>query len=219
MNDSTPRELARLLFAPDEKARDDAWAGFVDRYSDLLLRTVRSIEGNHDVAMDRYTFVLDQLRRDNFQRLRTYAGGRRAFATWLTVVARRLAIDHHRRIYGRVRETDDPVRAGIDRDSRKALAELISETDDFSRLPISEGDPLSTLRKRELDEALERALERLDQADRLLLVLRFEDERTGREIARIMNLASPFHAYRRLNRVFDRLRTELEEEGFDGSQP
>lgn len=59
--------------------------------------------------MDRYAHVLDKLQVDDFRRLRTFvADGRGKFTTWLTVVVRRICLDHHRQRYGRVRERGRP---------------------------------------------------------------------------------------------------------------
>src|SRR5687767_15882967 len=98
-----PGLLARLLEStiPDQ---DDAWARLVEAHTDLLLRTARYFGGDHDAVMDRYAFILEQLRRDQFRRLRGYNPRDDAtFDVWLVAVARRLCLDHHRHRYGRVR--------------------------------------------------------------------------------------------------------------------
>ena len=99
-----PSELRQLLNAPDDAERDNAWSRFLESYSPLLLHLARSLGGDYDAAMDRYTFMLARLRRDDFRKLRGYsADGRAKFSTWLTVVARRLCLDHYRERCGRPR--------------------------------------------------------------------------------------------------------------------
>jgi len=99
-----PAALSRLLAEPNTEARDEAWAEFVRQHSRLLLHVARSFGGDHDAAMDRYTYVLEQLRQDDLRRLRTYsADGRSEFSTWLVVVAQRLCMDYYRAKYGRLR--------------------------------------------------------------------------------------------------------------------
>lgn len=219
MNGRLPPQLADLLNANDSSTREAAWAGFVDEYSRLILHSVRSIEGEYDVTMDRYAHVLEQLRSDDFQRLRTFGGGEKQFSTWLAVVSRRLSIDHHRKRYGRVRETGDEQSAEIKRIERRALADLLTEHEDIANLDVgTRANPEQDVRTRELGQALDDVLETIDARDRLLLAWRFEDGKTGREIARLMGFATPFHAYRRINKVLAALRGELEKRGFEDSR-
>ena len=67
-----PGLLARLLESHALTDQDEAWAGLVEAHTDLLLRTARYFGGDQDAVMDRYAFILEQLRRDQFRRLRGY---------------------------------------------------------------------------------------------------------------------------------------------------
>ena len=97
MDVPVPYELSHLLAHLEPPARDEAWTAFVQANSKLILFVAHSLGSDHDDVMDRYTFILDQLRRDDFHRLRAYgADGRGKFTTWLVVVARRLCLDHRR---------------------------------------------------------------------------------------------------------------------------
>src|SRR5215204_1396690 len=69
MSAAAPSELSAILHAPTEIAREDAWTTFLQAYTDQILRVVRSLGGDHDILMDRYTFVLDHLREDECRRL------------------------------------------------------------------------------------------------------------------------------------------------------
>jgi RNA polymerase sigma factor (sigma-70 family) len=160
--------------------------------------------------MDAYAYLLEQLRRDDCQRLRSFVlDGRSKFTTWLVVVARRLCIDHIRHRYGR--ETSA---------SRRNLVDLLVEQLDPTDIEDhSTPDPETSLRARELSGTLGDALGALDPRDRLLLKLRFEDDLAAREIGQIMEFATPFHVYRRLNALLDQLRTVLRQRGVQGSEP
>src|SRR4051794_39868749 len=86
--DALPPPVARLLTAAPGPEADHAWAAFLTGYSALLLRVASAFAPGYDGALDRYAYMLDELRRNDCRRLRAYAAdGRGRFSTWLTVVA------------------------------------------------------------------------------------------------------------------------------------
>lgn len=98
--------------------------------------------------------------------------------------------------------------------------DLVAAKLDVARLAAREtSDPEVELRARELTAAVEAAVGTLSADDQLLLVLRFEDDLPAREIADMTGLLSPFHVYRRLNRVLARLRQMLEARGINEAAP
>jgi RNA polymerase sigma factor (sigma-70 family) len=214
-----PQELQDLLEARGPGERDEAWARFVNRFSPLLLHTARSLTPEHDRAMDAYVHVLERLREDDCRRLRVYVEDPRSqFMTWLVIVARHLCLDHLRQRYGRFRadrSTDPALKA-----SRRRLVDLIAKE-------IGQAGPLldptagadEQLRRRDLASALEASLARLSSAQRLLLAMRFEDNRSAREIAQLLRYPTPFHVYRALNALLRELRASLTERGISDSQP
>jgi RNA polymerase sigma factor (sigma-70 family) len=210
--DRLPPEVSRLLTAAPGQARDEAWAKFLACYSGLLLRVATAFAAGYDGALDRYAFMLDELRKAECRRLRKFAAdGRGRFSTWLTVVARRLCLDHHRRQYGRFRGT---VASGSHRSlawaARRQLERLDAERQDFANLPaLLESDPTDEIEDRDLRILLHRAVGQLPPGDRLLLRLRFEQDLTAREMATVLGLPSPFHVYRRLDAIYRVLRANL----------
>ncbi len=214
-NDSPP-ELSRLLCSSDPSSMEEDWAAFVDLYSRLLLHTARSFGGDYDSGMDRYAYVLEELRRDDFKRLRSYAAdGRSRFSTWLVVVARRLCLDCHRHKYGRDRTGGQDLEG---RATRKRLVDLLAEAVDLPVLPDpSAPNPESDVQRAEMLETLELTVGRMEPRDRLLLKLRFYDGVSVREIAKVMAFPSVFHVYRRLRDLFASLRRELSGQGVDGT--
>jgi RNA polymerase sigma factor (sigma-70 family) len=216
-----PSELSAVLHAPNEGARDDAWAGFVRAYSDQILRIVRSMRGDHDTVMDRYVFVLDHLGEEGCRRLRAYAGpGSGPFDLWLVVVVRRLCLDYHRQRYGRSRESSDPDRFRDERASRRRLVDLVSDHVDTALLAApSHGAPDEVLARSERERALSQAVEGLPPRDRLLLRLRFAEDLPAREIARVIGFPTLFHVYRRLNKVLEGLRSALQALGVQDAEP
>ena len=219
MRGAPPAPLSSLLAASDPQTRDDAWAAFLSEYSAHIMRVARLLGGGGDAVMDRYAFVLDQLSRDDFRRLRQYtADGRGQFTTWLVFVVRRLCLDEYRGRYGR-RQSDTDV--ATDRHAeRRRLADLLGVTPEIADVAGPENDQADArIRTIELSAALETAIAKLDVSDRLLLRLRFSDGLTVPTIARIVRAPSAAHVYRRLERVFAVLRGTLRQVGVEDSVP
>jgi RNA polymerase sigma factor (sigma-70 family) len=217
---SVPSELADLLAAGDEAATRRAWDRFLEAYHRLVLHTALRTTRNRDTAMDGYAFVLEKLREDDFRRLRAFEGtGRAKFTTWLVVITRRMVLDHQRSRYGRQRgEETEATRDQLS--ARRRLADLVSDVVDVEATPdTAAADPGLDLRLAERRAALARALSELEPADQLLLSLRFVDGAAGRDIADLMGMPTPFHAYRRINVVLARLRTCLVSQGIDDAGP
>jgi len=207
--------LDQLLAARDQNARDVAWDQLIAEHSDLLLRVARSIGGGHDAVMDRYTHVLDHLRRDDFRKLRAYVPTEDAqFTTWLVVVARRLCLDQLRQRYGRLRGSGTPELE--EARARRRLADLVALELDLHEVPDPAAmHPADRLALRHSIEHLRATLAMLDDGDRLLLKLRYEDGLPAREVAALMHLPTPFHVYRRINALLASLRQSLERAGVD----
>jgi RNA polymerase sigma factor (sigma-70 family) len=217
-----PADVARLLAAADPTERDDAWAAFVHAHTDLLLRVARSLGGGQDAAMDRYAYVLEQLRQDDCGRLRAYARpGAGDFSLWLVVVVRRLCVDHYRHQYGRARAGDGSDNSHDDRrKSRRRLVDLVADQVDVATVAgPTTGAPDQVLACAERTRAIVAALDQLAPRDRLLLRLRFVEELPVREIAGLMAFPTVFHGYRRLQVVLRALRASLERAGVEDAEP
>jgi RNA polymerase sigma factor (sigma-70 family) len=210
MSPDAPAVLTALLATSSSaEERDAAWAEFVEQFSAVLLRTCRRFDPGHDAAMDRYAYVLESLRADDCRRLRAFRNdGRASFTTWLAVTAGRLSVDFHRRAYGRpVREASAPAHA--ERLTRRVLKDL--DGGDAGILEVADAGPSPELEliARLRQERLADAIAALPPDDQLVLRLRFEDDLSAREIAGRSGLPTPFHVYRRLRAICDRLRASL----------
>lgn len=221
MRGQPPPDLVALLSAGTGAESDTAWERFLAAYGDLILHIARAFGDDHDAVMDRYAFVLEQIRRDDFGRLRRYvADGRGRFTTWLVVVLRRMCLDEQRRRYGRARNpsSDDP--PDEKRASRRRLADLIAAEVDIEQIRDDHGaEPEAALRQAELLGALKRELARLEPTDRLLLRLRYAHDLSVPEAARRLGLPTPFHGYRRLDRILATLRAALRRVGVEDATP
>ena len=86
-------------------------------------------------------------------------------------------------------------------------------------IAVSGGGAELAVRQTELSEALTQELARLPSRDQLLLQLRFADDLTAQEVARLLDFASPFHVYRRVNTLLAQLRRMLARRGVESSVP
>ncbi len=218
MEHGSPTYLIRLLNAatPAEKTR--AWKKLLERHSNLLLHTARHMAEDQDAAMDRYAFILEQLRADNYRRLRAYQDdGRTRFTTWLVVVARRLCVDYSRSKYGRPHRTE----AQQAKDSavvRKRLTELVAAEINPGQL-MEAANPESLYLLAEWREQIRLALESLNPTDRLILSLRYEEGASALEIKRVMGFRSTFFVYRRIRLLIEEIRERLTRLGVDREPP
>ena len=219
-----PRELAALLDSPTDSERESAWRAFVERYSRILLHTVHRHAHDYDAAMDRYAFVLEELRKSDFARLRRFAGdGRSRLSTWLVVVAQRLCNDYRRRRYGRLRAGDGPrgEKARERHDLRRRLVDMAASEFNIALVPDGSGrrDPELALRRRELEQALSDALAVLDSRDQLIVKLRFYEGMSAKEICDFMSLPSQPHVRRRIRGALGEIRRSLEKSGVADPKP
>jgi RNA polymerase sigma factor (sigma-70 family) len=200
-----PGELRCLLEATDSPEQERAWSEFLDSYSRLILYVARKVTRDHDVVMDRYAYVVERLREQNYRRLRAFAAdGRGKFTTWLIVVVRRLCLDHERHKHGRAPAP------GMRRSSvPRRLVELSFDPDILDQLPDRGLPADEKLEQKQILERLAAAVATLSSSDQLLLALRYHDDRSAREIASLMSLSTPFHVYRRLTQVHRSLRHAL----------
>jgi RNA polymerase sigma factor (sigma-70 family) len=221
MPNDPPPELSALLGAKDSESRERAWAGFLERHSQLLLRTAGSYGSDYDTMMDRYQFVLAALQEDDFKRLRLYkVHGRSTFRGWLVVVSRRLSLDFDRSRYGRASRAADTETPEQERSARRKLVDLAGVNLDVGLLAHrSASDPERALRETQLTDALEAVMSSLEPRDQLLLTLRFEDGLSVRQVADVMRYPSVFHVYRQLKRVLHEVRERLLNHGVSDAKP
>jgi RNA polymerase sigma factor (sigma-70 family) len=213
---AVPPSLSRLLAARSESDRRFAWSLFVREHSRLIYSAARRRSPDRDDTMDRYTLILEELRKDDLRRLRAFdPSGASRFTTWLVVVCSRICIDHVRRKYGQ-KTGGDASPALV---ARRNLVDLAGPQPDALALASSDSAPDAPIRRRELEERVATVVDQLDPEDRLLIQLRFHDDLSARDIAATMGLPTPFHVYRRINALKVRLRGLLEHQGVVSAEP
>ena len=202
---SSPSQLSHLLEAADGPEQERAWAEFLESYSRLILYVARQLPRDQDCVMDRYAFVVEGLREQGCRRLRSFAAdGRGKFTTWLTLVVRRLCLDHDRHRYGRA-PAPGTRRPALPRH----LIELVLDPQVMDRLPDGRPAADEELERAQILHRLDAAVSALSSSDQLLLSLRYQDDRSAREIASLMSLPTAFHVYRQLDRIHRSLRQTL----------
>ena len=214
-----PFSLSSLHDSGSAAGCENVWDAFIAQYSTSVLHTCRSVATDPDAAMDAYAYVLEALREDGCRRLRAYAPHANVkFSSWLIVVTRRLALDYLRHRYGRSRSEDR--HRQYEQQTRRRLENLVADAVDPDQI-VDEliSLPDAALRRQQLERAVRDALTRLKPSDRLLLALRFGEDRAVREIAGTLSMSSEFHVYRRLGVVLGELRAALETKGISEAEP
>ena len=124
-----------------------------------------------------------------------------------------LHLDEMRSEYGRDRGdgiTDAEIRA-----TRKRLVDGIAVQLDHAG-PLTDPTPApdEEAAQHELLAALACAVDSLEPREQLLLSLRFHDDFSAREIAQLLEMPTPFHAFRAIDKVLAKLRQALGKKGF-----
>lgn len=217
----TAFEPQEVLALRSEGSGDSSepWESFLARYSRLLLHTAAKYSSEYDDKMERYLFIIEKLRADDYRRLKSYQPDVHCkFSTWLVVVAGRLCIDYHRAKHGRPRSSRKGAGTTLKKIGRDSLIELLSH-DQYSEIPDDRPDPEDQLLMKTQMADLEKALLSLSPSDQLLISYRFRDGRTASEIARLMKLRSQFHVFRRLKNVLASVRASMDhKEGANDSE-
>lgn len=198
--DSDARLLNAILAGDDA-----AWQRFILQYSNFIYRAFVRYTDDYDEKMAVYLHVLEKLREDRFARLRRFSFQAK-LSTWLTVVARRLALDFLRARYGRdfalkkVRVVSLEGSGEGEPDYGRILADLRTPE---AAAAAGERDQL----RRQLAEALNRVMAALDDKERLALQLVYFEGLKINEAGKALRLPSP---YKFLARVLKKIRGELQ---------
>lgn len=180
------RELVRRVQRGDESAFRELFDRYHRRAFSVAFGVVRNQQDALDIIQDAFIKVHKHI--DNFQ-------GTSSFYTWLYRIVMNLSIDHVRRQKkGRDVDYDDRVRREDD--------EIAG---DGSILPSLLGqNPRRSVLRRELAEAIDRALEELPDYHRAVLLLREVDGLSYEEMAKILEvpkgtiMSRLFHARRKM---------------------
>jgi RNA polymerase sigma-70 factor (ECF subfamily) len=116
------RELVERWQAGEHAAFDDLYRRYYTRLRSYCQKRVGDRDTAEEIAQEAFVKAL--------QALPTFAGERR-FYPWVTVIASRLCVDHHRR-QGRCRPTEDVDPGAVDGDHGTRLA-FLADVDNLDR--------------------------------------------------------------------------------------
>ncbi|MCS6797434.1 MAG: sigma-70 family RNA polymerase sigma factor [Myxococcota bacterium] len=191
----------RLLVDAARRGDERAFRALFERHYRRVFTVACGVLRNRHDAEDvvQEAFVRIHRHLDAFE-------GRSSFYTWLYRTVMNLAIDHLRRTR-RTRELDYDDGLGVHlADAEGAVVPLA---------PIPEADPLRTVERRRLREAIDEALDELPPYHRAVIVLRELEGMSYEQIAEVLSIPKGtvmsrlFHARRKMQQ---RLRAYVEVE-------
>ena len=162
-----------VLVADAKRGSSQAFEVLVERHARRILRAAQRVTGNREDAED----VAQQSFQKAFVHLRDFEG-RSSFSTWLT----RVAINEGLMLQRKSRRLRD---VSIDDSNAN------EETANALEIPDSSPDPEASYSQREWRRVLSSAMNELPPGIRKAIQLRFVDERSTQETARIMGLSIP----------------------------
>ena len=173
-NQTTPAASDIDLLTRAKAGELDAFEALTNRYEQrvysLALRMLRQEQDAEDVTQQTFLSAVENL--DGFR-------GEASFATWLLRIATHAALKVIRK------------KRGLDTVS---LEEATEEADSYGTIPHPEyiadwrQSPEELVQRNEIQRLLDDALAELGEADRTVLVLRFFENKTAREIAEALRM-------------------------------
>jgi RNA polymerase sigma-70 factor, ECF subfamily len=207
-NSTETQELLKQALEGDRAAVD----GLFDRHREALVRLIalrldRAISRRVD-ASDIVQDVLVEANRRLDEYLRQ---PKMPFHLWLRQIAQDRMIDAHRR-------HRKAARRSIDREQSLAAPALSdrSAMDLAAMLCDRELTPAAAATRRELQERFQLAIERLEDVDREVILMRHFEGLSNQEVAQALLLSEPAAGMRYL-RAIRRLRTILDEDKSEDS--
>jgi RNA polymerase sigma-70 factor (ECF subfamily) len=170
-------ELMQRIASGDEAAL----RRLVERHQNMVFATALRMLGDRTEAED-----ITQL---TFIRIYRAAPGYRPeakFTTWMFTILRNLVFNESRRRQRHAHESLDAPRYGADEDA-PALGELVTTSGRADETPTPAGEML----QRELEDAVQEALDTLPEQQRMAMVLLRYQDLSYEEIAAVLNTTVP----------------------------
>ncbi|MCX6556202.1 MAG: RNA polymerase sigma factor [Candidatus Aminicenantes bacterium] len=178
-----------------------SWQKFVLKYAQAIYRATGKYCDDYDEKMAVFLHILEKLREERFARLRQFTF-KAKLSTWLTVVARRLALDFLRAKYGRDFRLKK-IRV-VSYDAVPAFMKHLADND----TPEQEmaGSEQRQARDR-LAQELRQALQGLSAQERLAVQLVYFKGLKIKEVGRLLSVPS---IYKFIARALEKIRMQME---------
>lgn len=193
-----------------QHANQKAWSDLVERFSATVRSAARSASSNEEGAEDLAQSIWAELHglrpaEDGRPAGKLgYYSGRGSLAGWLRAVVAQLAVDQHRRQARLVQTEEDAdfdrfIRRDTDENDRSLHAAVVNPEQQTSQKMAS----------REMQSALEHAIQQLSSEDCLLVKLYYFDGLRLREAGAVLGVHEAT-ASRRLTKIHSDLRRQVE---------
>jgi RNA polymerase sigma factor (sigma-70 family) len=190
-------DLLKTVIAGDVAS----WQKFILKYANFIYRAINKYCDDYDEKMAVFLHILEKLREDRFSRLSRFEGNAK-LSTWLTVVARRLAIDFLRAKYGR-----DFSLKKIRVVSYDAVPSFLKHLAD-SHTPEHEMAGAEQRQGREkLEQALQQALQSLSVQENLAIRLVYFKGLKIKEAGKLLQVRA---IYKFIARALEKIKCEME---------
>jgi RNA polymerase sigma factor (sigma-70 family) len=194
---SNDSDLLKSVIAGDVAA----WQKFILDYSNFIYRAIIKYTDDYDEKMAVYLHILEKLHENRFERLSRFSFQAK-LSTWLTVVARRLALDFLRSKYGRDFRLKKIKVVSFDAepDYLKQLADTLTPEHELAHEEKQQG-------RERLEQTLYAALQGLSDQESLAVQLVYFKGLKIREVGKLLKLPS---AYKFVARTLQKIKAEME---------
>lgn len=189
-----------------ERGDENAWSDLVERFTATVRSAARSASANEDAAEDLAQSIWAELyglraRKDGMPAGKlAYYSGRGSLAGWLRAVVAQLAVDVFRKQSRLVQTEED---TDLERLARVAEGQPI-----VAGIPTPEESISNRFAQTDMQQALHRAVQELQEEDRLLVKLYYFDNLRLREAGVVLGVHEAT-ASRRLTRIQTDLRKRV----------
>jgi len=180
-----------------------SWQKFVSKHAKYIYRAIGAYCDDYDEKMAVFLHILEKLREDRFSRLGRFEG-KAKLSTWLTVVARRLALDFLRAKYGR-----DFRLKKIKVVSYDAVPAFLKHLADTATPEFEMAGAEQRQAREKLERGLQRALAGLSSQENLAIQLVYFKGLKIKEAGEILRVRA---IYKFVARALEKLKDEMERE-------
>ncbi|OGW79639.1 MAG: hypothetical protein A3G33_07560 [Omnitrophica bacterium RIFCSPLOWO2_12_FULL_44_17] len=205
MKEKANIEEEKRLIAACLRGDGQAWGEFITKYNKLIYSSIyRALKWKNwtpdpDLVKDLYQGAFEAILEDDYEKIRQFGWENGcSFATWLGVIVRNRVIDFVRKESKRSSKTESLDGRAVSEEGYRLI----------DRLKDDSGTALETLTQKEKVELLEKAIETLDENDKVFVKLLLARDFSHQAVARLMG-KSLDAVYMQKKRVLEKLKRYL----------